>query len=86
MVNRIDRIEQWLYELGLYAMSEQEARYLADPAIRDTLCEVFTDLVFVCERRYKDNSFWPDFSLLELDCEIPKKPRVHRPRTFAIGV
>lgn len=86
MINRIDQVEQWMYRLGLPALSEQEALYLIDPPEKDEICEVFADLVYLCKRRYENNCFWPDFGRLGLDCRIPDKPDHYRPRIFCIGV
>lgn len=86
MINRIDKIESWLFVLDLPRLNEQEALYLSNPAQRDEVCEVFADLVFICEARYKHNYFWPDFSVLGLSCPLPPKPNNFRPRIFSIGI
>lgn len=87
MINRIQQVEQWLFILGLPRLDEQEAIWLAGPPTRTDICEVCADLVSLCEQRYKNNYFWPDFSLLGLDeCPMPQKQKTYRPRIFVIGV
>lgn len=86
MVHRITQVESWLQDLGLYGLSQEEMRYLVNPGTRDERCQVLDDLVFICHQRYRDNSFWPDFSVLNLPCALPKKRRKYRPRVFAIGL
>lgn len=86
MINRIDQVEQWLYQLDLPRLTEQEALYLLEPSEKDDVCAVFADLVEICTRRYKLNYFWPDFAALGLSCPIPDKPNKMRPRIFCIGV
>lgn len=86
MINRVDRVEQWLFVLDLPRLNEQEALYLIDPPEKQTVCEVFDDLIVICKKRYKDNYFWPDFGILGVPCKIPPKEYRHRPRTFAIGI
>lgn len=84
-MNRVSLVERWLMILDLPPLVEQEVLFLSDPEEKPE-CEVFKDLVFICEKRYKKGTFWPDFSVLGLDCEMPEKPNKYTPRTFCIGL
>lgn len=85
-MNRVEQVEKWLFILDLPRLNEQEALYLADPAEKGEVCDVFADLVLICEKRYKNNYFWPDFSILGLSCPIPSKPNNYMARIFVIGI
>ncbi len=82
----IDQIEQWLFALDLPALNAQEARFLMQLEDKENICEVFDILVQICQKRYAHNTFWPDFTLLNLSCALPEKPMRLYDQIFAIGL
>lgn len=85
-MNRIQMVENWLFQLQLAPLNAQEAIFLAQPPEKSEICDIFDDLLLICEKRFAYASFWPDFHILGLSCPIADKPRPLRKRIFAIGI
>lgn len=85
MINKIEKIEDWLKKLDLEQLDESELYLIPHPLNVDDnqVCEIFKILEKIIDMRYAQSSWRPNYDVLELPCEVKKTEYKQR---YVLGV